>query len=471
MTRTPSIQRVKNIHFIGIGGSGMSGIAEVMLNQGYTISGSDVNENDAIRRLLSLGAKVFLNHNADYINVADLVVISSAISESNPELKAARAKRIPVLARAQMLGELMRLRYGIAIAGTHGKTTTTSLIASILTEAKLDPTFVVGGLLNSAGAHGKLGASEYFVAEADESDASFLHLRPKMAVVTNIDFDHMQTYNGSIDCLQRAFLNFLHCLPFDGLAVVCIDDPVIKQILSSIARPMITYGFDETAEIRALGLKQIGVKCQFNVQRKNCKKSLPIVLNLPGKHNVLNALAAMTIASECGVSDNVICQTLSKFQGVSRRFQIHGELNFKRGKILLIDDYGHHPREITATLQAVREAWPRKRLVLAFQPHRYTRTSMLFDDFVQVLSGADILLLLEIYSAGEKPLQGITSRALARSIRQRGVVKPIFVEQLQDLPWVLENILLDGDILLMQGAGNIGDMAQQLVKKYGQIAK
>jgi len=466
MARTPNMQRVKNIHFIGIGGSGMSGIAGVMLNQGYVISGSDINENDAIRRLQNLGAKIFLNHNADYINMADVVIVSSAISRDNPELKAARIRRIPVLPRAQMLGELMRLQYGIAVAGTHGKTTATSLIASILTEAKLDPTFVIGGLLNSAGAHAKLGASKYFVAEADESDASFLHLQPKMAVVTNVDFDHMQTYNGNISCLKQTFLNFLHCLPFYGLAVICIDDPIVKQISSDIARPIITYGFDETAEVRALEFKQIGIKCRFRVNRKNSKRSLPIILNLPGKHNVLNALAAMTIAHECGVSDRVICQALAKFQGVGRRFQIYGELNFKRGKVLLIDDYGHHPREITATIQAIRNAWQNRRVVLAFQPHRYTRTKMLFDDFAQVLSNVDVLLLSEIYSAGEKPMAGVTGRALAQSIRQCGIVEPIFIEQLQDLPWMLENILQDGDILLIQGAGNIGTMAQQLAESF-----
>ncbi len=471
MAKTPNMQRIKNIHFIGIGGSGMSGIAEVMLNQGYIISGSDINQNNAVNRLQNLGAKIFLNHNADYINIADVVIVSSAISKDNPELKAARVKRVPVLPRAQMLGELMRLQYGIAVAGTHGKTTTTSLIASILTEAKLDPTFVIGGLLNSAGSHAKLGASKYFVAEADESDASFLHLQPKMTVVTNIDFDHMQTYNGSISCLRHTFLNFLHCLPFYGLAVVCIDDPIIKQILSDVARPIITYGFDKAAEVRALEFEQVGIKCQFKVQRKNSKRSLPIILNLPGKHNVLNALAAMTIARECGVSDKVICQALAKFQGVSRRFQIHGELNFKRGKVLLIDDYGHHPREIIAALQAIRDAWPQKRLVLVFQPHRYTRTKMLFDDFTQALSNVDVLLLSEIYSAGEKPIAGITGRALAQSIRQGGKIAPIFVEQLQDLPWLLENILQDGDILLIQGAGNIGSVAQQLAMKYDKFAR
>lgn len=465
------MQRIKDIHFIGIGGSGMSGIAEVMLNQGYIISGSDICETSTINRLRNLGAKIFLNHNADYVNLADVIVVSSAISEDNPELKAACEKCIPVFPRAQMLGELMRSQYGIAVAGTHGKTTTTSLIASILTEAELDPTFVIGGLLNSAGAHAKLGASKYFIAEADESDASFLYLRPKMAVVTNIDFDHMHTYSESISCLKQTFLNFLYCLPFYGLAVVCIDDPIVRQILSGIARPIITYGFDEEAEVRALEFKQVGIKCQFKVQRKNNKKSLPIILNLPGRHNVLNALAAMTIAHECGVSDKVICQALAKFQGVNRRFQILGELNFKQGKVLLIDDYGHHPREIMVTLHAVRNAWQNRRVVLAFQPHRYTRTRMLFDDFVRVLSDVDVLLLSEIYSAGEEPIAGITGQTLAKSIQQHGRVDPIFVEQLQDLPLVLENVLQDGDILLMQGAGSIGSMAQQLTLKYGEFVQ
>jgi UDP-N-acetylmuramate--alanine ligase len=466
MARNAIMQRVQHIHCIGIGGSGMSGIAEVLLNKGYIISGSDMGENEATRRLQNLGAKIFQGHDADFINEADVVVISTAIAKDNPELIAARQKRIPILPRAQMLAELMRLQHGIAVAGTHGKTTTTSLVASALTEGGLDPTFVIGGLLNSAGAHAKLGAGKYFIAEADESDASFLYLQPQMTIVTNIDFDHMQTYHDDVNCLKRTFLNFLHHLPFYGLAVVCIDDPIIKEILLDIARPVITYGFDKTADVRALDFKQTGTTCKFIVQRTNRSKKLAINLNLPGKHNVLNALAAMTIASECGVSDRAIGNALTKFQGVGRRFQMHGELSFKQGKALLIDDYGHHPREIAATMQAIRNAWPDRRLVLAFQPHRYSRTQMLFDDFAEILSEADLLLLLEIYAAGEQPISGVNGRALTRSIRQRGRIEPIFVEQLHDLQWNLNNIIRDGDILLLQGAGNIGSMVQQLAKQY-----
>jgi UDP-N-acetylmuramate--alanine ligase len=463
---TKSIQRVQNIHLIGIGGSGMSGIAEVLLNQGYTVSGSDLSANDATRRLQNLGANIFFNHKASYVKKTDVVVISSAIQKNNPELKAAYEKRIPVLPRAQMLGELMRFQQGITIAGTHGKTTTTSLVACLLTEAGLDPTFVIGGLLNSAGANAKLGASRYFIAEADESDASFLHLQPKMTVVTNIDFDHMQTYNDDPDCLQQTFLNFLHHLPFYGLAVVCIDDPIVRKIIPDIARPVITYGFNKAADIKAIDFKQIGTKCHFKIQRKKSSKLLPITLNLAGRHNVLNALAAITIATECGVADKIIRHALANFQGVGRRFQIHGQLQFNTAKVLLIDDYGHHPREITATLQAMRNAWPNKRIVLAFQPHRYSRTKLLFDDFAAVLSEADALLLLDTYPAGEKPIPGANGRALARNIRQRGKVEPIFVPQLDNLSLILDNVLQDGDVLMLQGAGNIGALAAQLAEKY-----
>lgn len=461
-----NVQRVQNIHLIGIGGSGMSGIAEVLLNQGYTVSGSDLSENNATRRLQSLGANIFFNHKPSHVRKTDVVVISTAIQKNNPELKAAYEKRIPVLPRAQMLGELMRFQQGITIAGTHGKTTTTSLVASLLTEAGLDPTFVIGGLLNSAGAHAKLGASDYFIAEADESDASFLHLQPKMTIVTNIDFDHMQTYNDDPNCLQQTFVNFLHHLPFYGLAVVCIDDPIVRKIIPDIARPVITYGFDKSADIKAVEFKQIGTKCHFKVQRKKSSKPLPITLNLAGKHNVLNALAAITIASECGVPNKIIQRALANFQGVARRFQIHGQLQFNQANVLLIDDYGHHPREITATFQAMKNAWPNKRIVLAFQPHRYSRTKLLFDDFAEALSEADVLLLLDTYAAGEKPIPGANGRALARNIRQRGKVEPIFVPQLDNLPLILDNVLQDGDVLMLQGAGNIGALAAQLAEKY-----
>ncbi|MCK4607981.1 MAG: UDP-N-acetylmuramate--L-alanine ligase [Gammaproteobacteria bacterium] len=466
MMKLRNINRVQHIHCIGIGGSGMSGIAEVLLNQGYTVSGSDEKDSSTISSLREQGANIFLGHAASHVKGVDIVVVSSAIEKDNPELKAAHEKHIPVLPRAQMLGELMRLKHGITVAGTHGKTTTTSLVASLLTEAELDPTFVIGGVLTSAGTQARLGDSKYFVAEADESDASFLYLQPVMTIVTNIDFDHMQTYNDDIDCLKATFLSFLHRLPFFGLAVVCIDDPIIKEILHEIARPVITYGFDKSADIRAVEFKQVGTKCYFKVKRRNKPELLPVTLNLAGKHNVLNALAAMTIATECEVNDKTICQGLKNFQGVGRRFQIHGELTVKQGKVLLVDDYGHHPLEIAVTLQAMKDAWPGRRIVLAFQPHRYSRTKLLFDDFAQTLSEADVLLLLSVYAAGEKPIVGANSKALARNIRQRGKIEPIVVSELDGLAPILENVLQDGDILMLQGAGSIGTLASQLVEKY-----
>jgi UDP-N-acetylmuramate--alanine ligase len=460
------MKRVKNIHFIGIGGSGMSGIAEVLLNQGYAVSGSDVNTNAAINRLQTLGAQIFHTHHADHVADADLIVSSSAIAKDNPEIQAAHAKRIPVLPRAQMLGELMRLQQGIAIAGTHGKTTTTSLVTSLLTKGGLDPTFVIGGLLNSAGTNARLGTGQYFVAEADESDASFLYLQPKMAIITNIDSDHMQTYNDDFDCLQQAFIKFLHNLPFYGLAVICIDDPVIKTLLPKIERPVITYGFDETADIMALDFKQVGTVSNFKVKFKNDNQILPIILNLPGKHNVLNSLAAIAIAIECGVSTTDICAALANFQGVGRRLQMRGEFIVKQNKILLVDDYGHHPREIAVTLQALRDAWPDRRLVLVFQPHRYSRTKALFDDFAQVLAKPDVMVLLDIYPAGEKPIAGISAKTLNDAIQKYGNKPPVFVEKISDLTAVLEYTLQDGDVLLMQGAGNIGAEVLKLVEKW-----
>lgn len=461
------MMRVNNIHFIGIGGSGMSGIAEVLLNQGYKVSGSDLQTNSVINRLRTLGAQIFLTHHADNVNDADIVVISSAIAKDNPEVKAAHAKHIPVLPRAQMLGELMRLQKGIAIAGTHGKTTTTSLIASLLTKAELDPTFVIGGLLNSTGTHARLGTGRYFVAEADESDASFLYLQPEMAVITNIDSDHMQTYNDDFNCLQQAFIKFVHNLPFYGIAVVCIDDPIIKQLLPKIERPVITYGFDPSADIQASDFRQKGTTSYFSV-KINGNRTMPVVLSLPGKHNVLNSLAAIAIALECGVSEGVILESLAGFQGVGRRLQMRGELSVNNNKILLIDDYGHHPREIAATLQALRDAWPDRRLVLVFQPHRYSRTKALFDDFARVLAKADVMVLLDIYSAGEQPIIGVNARSLVDSIAKQSSQRPIFVEQISDLMTTLSNTLQDGDVLLMQGAGNIGAEVLKLVAAWGK---
>lgn len=464
MTQFPTMRRVNTIHFVGIGGSGMSGIAEVLLNQGYSITGSDQNENAATKRLQSLGAKVFRGHTADNINHADVVVISSAITESNPEVQAAHQQRIPVLPRAQMLAELMRFHHGIAVAGTHGKTTTTSLVASILAEGGLDPTFVIGGLLNSAGVHARLGASKYFVVEADESDASFLFFNPTISIITNIDADHMQTYDNDFNKLKQAFVDFLHRLPFYGVAIVCIDNPVVKEILPQISRPIVTYGFDPSADIQALDFEQHGLTCNFKVRRGNSEAPLAIKLNLAGKHNVLNALAAIAVATECQVADSAILAALAQFKGVGRRMQNYGEIDFPQGKVSLLDDYGHHPREVAATLQAIRAAWPKRRLVLAFQPHRYSRTQSLFEDFTSVLSEADILILMEIYPASEHPIPGIDGRALARSIRQRGKVDPIFVENNLELINALPRILQNDDVLLIQGAGNIGNIAPKIAE-------
>ena len=468
MTNFSPMRQIKKIHFIGIGGSGMSGIAEVLLTQGYTVTGSDQNSNSATKRLISLGAKIFQGHNAANICDADAVVISSAIVLTNPEVEAAHAARLPILPRAQMLAELMRFNYGIAIAGTHGKTTTTSLVASILAEAKLDPTFVIGGILNSASASARLGTGKYFVVEADESDASFLHFNPMISVVTNIDADHMQTYDNDFTKLKHAFLEFLHRLPFYGLAIVCIDNPVVREILPQISRPVITYGFSEDADVCAYGFKQQGFGCDFKVRWAQKDFGLDVHLNLPGEHNVLNALAAITVAVSCDVDDSAITTALKQFTGVGRRMQRYGEISMPQGKVLLIDDYGHHPHEIRVTLQALRAAWPQRRLVLAFQPHRYTRTQALFEDFTSVLSEADVLLLMEVYAASEAPIVGVDGRILARNIRQRGKVEPIFVVDNDELCAVLPTILKQDDVLLIQGAGNIGAMAPRLQQEFGE---
>jgi len=453
------MHRIKFIHFVGIGGAGMSGIAEVLLNQGYKISGSDKQENNATRRLAKLGAKIFYEHDAKNIDLANVLVTSSAIALDNPEVIAARKLRIPVIPRAQMLAELMRFHHGIAIAGTHGKTTTTSLIASLLSEGGLDPTFVIGGLLNSAGVHARLGQSRYFIAEADESDASFLCLSPTISVITNIDADHMLTYDNDFQRLKQAFLDFIHRLPFYGLVIVCIDDPVIKEILPQIARSVITYGFDKSADIRALEFVQSGITSIFKVQTKDTE--LNITLNLPGRHNALNALAAIAVGIECKIKPNLIAKSLQHFKGVGRRFDIRGEL--AAPNVLVIDDYGHHPREIQVTLEAIKAAWPKRRLVLAFQPHRYTRTQALFDDFVKILATADELLLLEIYPASETPIPGISSHALAERIKQLGKITTSVAKDIDQLLKFLKNVLHDNDILLLQGAGNIGSVSQKLI--------
>ena len=460
----PEMRRIKNIHFIGIGGAGMSGIAEVLLNQGYQISGSDIRRGPVTDRLESLGATVFIGHQAENVEAANVVVCSTAIDDSNPEIAYAKSHRIPVVPRAEMLGELMRYRHSIAVAGTHGKTTTTSLIASVLGEGKLDPTFIIGGLLNSAGTNAKLGESRYLVAEADESDASFLHLQPMTAVVTNIDSDHMETYEGDFEKLKDTFITFLHNLPFYGLAVVCGDDQNIQAIMPDISRPVLTYGFTEDVDYRAVNVQPQGMGMSFTVQRPGDAADLEVMLNVPGEHNVLNALAAIVVALDEGVADEAILSALAKFQGVGRRFQIHGEFEVEAGKVLMVDDYGHHPTEVKATVATARGCWPDRRLVMIYQPHRYTRTRDLYEDFVQVLSDVDSLLLMEVYPADEEPIPGADGRNLCRSLRQRGQVDPIFIDHGEDVLSVLSHVLQDGDVLLTQGAGNIGALSARLAQ-------
>ena len=453
--------RIQHLHFVGIGGAGMGGIAEILLNEGYTVSGSDLKENAMTYRLQQLGAQFKQGHAAHSIDKADVVIYSSAVPQDNIELVKAREARIPVVPRALMLAELMRFRYGIAIAGTHGKTTTTSLVASMLGEAGLDPTFVIGGRLNSTSTHARLGSGRYLVAEADESDASFLYLKPMMAIVTNIDADHMDTYEGNFQRLKQSFVEFLRHLPFYGLAIVCLDDPIIRSILPDIMRPVITYGFSKDADIQIASFQQKETKNYFTVLRKE-QKPLDILLSLPGQHNALNATAAIAVATELGIKDKVIQTALAEFSGVDRRFQILGEFKLKKGHVLLIDDYGHHPSEIAATLKTIRSAWPNRRLVMAYQPHRYTRTRDLFTDFISILSSVDHLLLLEVYSAGETPIPGADSFALATHIRQSSHINPTFIEDKQNLAHSLQTILQDNDVLLLQGAGDIGGIAQYL---------
>ncbi|MEI7866276.1 MAG: UDP-N-acetylmuramate--L-alanine ligase [Candidatus Methylumidiphilus sp.] len=462
MVEKYGMDRIRRIHFVGIGGVGMSGIAEVLINLGYKVSGSDLQMNPNARRLAGLGAEVFVGHDAENVRTAEVVVISSAVGNTNPEVETARLQKIPVVSRAEMLAELMRFRYGIAVAGTHGKTTTTSLAASVLAEAGLDPTFVIGGRLNSAGTNAQLGRGDYLVAEADESDASFLHLQPMIAIVTNIDEDHMETYGGDFQRLKATFIEFLHHLPFYGLAVLCIDDPGIRDILPSVNKPVITYGFSEEADIRAVNIVRQGLITRFTVRRSACDSELEVTLKLPGSHNVLNALAVIGVASELGVSDEAIQRALAMFKGIGRRFQINGEIPWGGGSVTFVDDYGHHPREVAATLDAARQAFPGRRLVVVFQPHRYTRTRDLFEDFVAVLSKVDLLILLDIYAAGEPPVAGVNGRSLSRAIRIRGLVDPIFVPKAEELSEILPKILCPGDVVLTMGAGSIGAMAAEL---------
>ncbi len=458
------MRRIHCVHFVGIGGSGMSGIAEVMLSLGYAVQGSDLKRNKQIRRLESQGATIFIGHAADNIRDADAVVVSSAVDETNAEVAAARGLRMPVVSRAEMLAELMRFRYSIAVAGTHGKTTTTSLVASVLAEGGLDPTFVIGGRLKSADANARLGQGDYLVAEADESDASFVHLKPMLAIVTNIDADHMSTYDGDIEKLKGGFIEFLHNLPFYGLAVVCIDDAGVNDVLGEIGRSVTTYGVTEGADVQAVNIQFAEAMTEFDVVRRNASNSLHISLRLPGMHNVRNALAAIAVADELQIGDEALVRALESFEGIDRRFQSLGELRTAAGKILLVDDYGHHPTEIAATLSAAKSGWPERRVVLVFQPHRYTRTRDLMDDFANVLSETDVLVLLDVYAAGEEPIAGADGRSMARAIRMRGTVEPVFVESLDELQPVLEGLLADGDLLLTMGAGDIGAYAAGLPK-------
>jgi len=455
--------KVKNIHFVGIGGIGMSGIAEVLINLGFTVSGSDLANNAITKRLASFGAKLYQNHAQENLGDADVVVVSTAVSEENPEVVAAREHGIPIVPRALMLAELMRFKQGIAVAGTHGKTTTTSLIASILAEAKMDPTFVIGGKLESASTNARLGAGEHIVVEADESDASFLHLSPILAVVTNIDHDHMETYEHSFDKLKSAFVEFLQQLPFWGMAVVCIDDHNVREILPRVTKPVTTYGFSDDAKIRATDVRADNGKMHFHVTRVNGETThLDVTLNLPGQHYVLNALAAIAIASELNVPDEAIVKALAEFKGVGRRFERHGEIpTGKGGTFTLIDDYGHHPVEMRAVIAAARDAFPDRRLVLAFQPHRYTRTRDCFEDFVQVISSTDVALLTEVYTAGEDPIVAADTRTLIRAIRVLGKVEPIFVEAADALPDAIINAVQDGDVVIVMGAGSVGQVAHQ----------
>jgi UDP-N-acetylmuramate--alanine ligase len=457
--------KVKHVHFVGVGGSGMSGIAEVLLNLGYKVSGSDLSDSAVTQRLSKLGIDIYIGHEAEHIKGADAVVTSTAVGSSNPEVLAARAHRIPVVPRAVMLAELMRLKQGIAVAGTHGKTTTTSLVASILAEGNLDPTFVIGGRLNSAGANAKLGTGEFMVVEADESDASFLNLMPVIAVITNIDADHMETYGHDFARLKQAFVEFTRRLPFYGIAVLCADDPCVREIMPFVSKPIVSYGLSEGAQIRAVNVRTDSGRMKFTALRED-DTTLEITLNLPGDHNVRNALAAIAVATEIGVEDEAIVQALAKFNGVGRRFQHYGEVPAEGGgTFLMVDDYGHHPVEMQATVAAARGAYPDKRLVLAFQPHRYTRTRDCFEDFVKVLGTVDALVLSEVYSAGESPIVAADGRSLARAVRVAGKIEPLFVEDMTEMENTIVNIARDGDLVLTMGAGSIGALPSRLINR------
>ncbi len=458
--------KIKNIHFVGVGGAGMSGIAEVLANLGFGISGSDLADNATTRRLAGLGVRIVSGHAAENIGEADAVVVSTAVKDDNPEVQAARARKIPLVPRAQMLAELMRLKRGIAVAGTHGKTTTTSLVASILAEGGMDPTFVIGGRLNAAGANARLGSGDFLVAEADESDASFLYLSPVISIVTNIDADHMETYGHDFGRLKQTFVDFLQRLPFYGVAVLCADDPNVREIMPQVSKQIVSYGVDESANVRAESVVAEDGRMKFDCVRVNGSVSrFPVTLNLPGMHNVLNALAAIAVATELGVSDEAIAKALAEFKGVGRRFQRYGEVTLPAGgAFTLIDDYGHHPAEMRATIAAVRGAFPGRRLLLAFQPHRYTRTRDCFEDFVSVLGSVDALVLAEVYAAGEAPVVAADGRTLARALRVAGKVDPVFVENIADVPQTILEVARDGDVVITMGAGSIGGVPGKLVQ-------
>ena len=459
--RRDRMRRINTIHFVGIGGSGMSGIAEVLLNLGYTVQGSDVRTSAVTQWLTGLGARISVGHAAANIAGADVVVVSGAVARDNPEVEAALNARIPVVARAEMLAELMRFRYSIAVAGSHGKTTTTSLIASILNEGGEDPTYVIGGRLKSAASNARLGAGRYLVAEADESDASFTHLQPLIAIVTNIDNDHLSTHGGDFGLLKKSFVDFLHNLPFYGLAVLCLDDEHVRSILQELGRPVLSYGIEAGADVRAVNIRPEALKTRFDVER-GAAAPLEVTLNLPGLHNVRNALAAITVALELGVEDAAILRALAAFQGVDRRLQHVGDVVTAVGRVSIVDDYGHHPTEVTATLEAIRQGYAGRRVLLAFQPHRFTRTRDLIDDFGKALSGADVLCVTEVYAAGEAPIAGADGRAICRAVRSRGLLEPLFVEKVEELPQALKDVIRDGDVILAMGAGNISAVAHAL---------
>jgi len=469
----PEMRRVRHIHFVGIGGAGMGGIAEVLANEGYEISGSDLAPNPVTQHLSKLGATIYFNHRPENVSDASVVVVSTAVSHDNPELVAASEARIPVIRRAEMLAELMRFRHGIAVAGTHGKTTTTAMVSSIYAEGGLDPTFVNGGLVKAAGTHARLGSSRYLIAEADESDASFLHLQPMVAIVTNIEADHMDTYQGDFENLKQTFINFLHNLPFYGRAVLCVDDPVIRELIPRVGRQITTYGFSEDADVRIASYEQHGAQGHFTLARLD-KPLMRVTLNAPGRHNALNAAAAVAVATEEGIEDTEILSALESFQGTGRRFDSLGEFPITAadgtaGTAMLVDDYGHHPTEVDATIKAARAGWPDKQLVMIFQPHRYTRTRDLYDDFANVLSQVDVLLMLDVYSAGETPIPGADSRSLCRTIRGRGKVDPILIADHDAVLEMLAPKLSGNDLILVQGAGNVGRIARHLADQKLQL--